>query len=198
MEWLEPPPSGQAMTPEEYARLQYLYPDHKYEYIGGRAYAQAGGSREHSAICVNIQSELRAHFKAGSGPCFVANSDLAVQVGSQVYLPDATVSCDLADRKRGVKIIRSPHIVVEVLSPSTEDRDKSVKLEAYKACLTIEEIVFVNQFTREVVIHSRDDEGQWDMTIYRGNDTVLLRSLDIALHMDDIYYGVEFDEPLEE
>ena len=60
--------------------------------------------------------------------------------------PDVTISCDVLDRRRGNRLIRSPRLIVEVLSPSTEILDRGMKLEAYKKYPTIQEIVLINQF----------------------------------------------------
>lgn len=116
--------------------------------------------------------------------------------GTYVY-PDVTVSCDVADRRRGNKLIRSPRIVVEVLSPSTEKDDRTIKLQAYQAYPTIEEIVLISQFEPYVEIYRRsEDEIAWEYTVYGPGSMVELTSVDVYLSMDEIYKRVNFDEPL--
>jgi Uma2 family endonuclease len=41
--------------------------------------------------------------------------------------PDAAVSCAAADRRPENALIESPRVVIEVLLPSTEARDRGVK-----------------------------------------------------------------------
>lgn len=203
-QWLEDPPPGGPMSVEEYLQLDRNFHNGKYEYVDGVARLLAGGSGEHDRISRNTATAIEIHFQ--SGPCFVHGSDMQVLIGTKangkkhfVY-PDATVSCDVADRRRGNMLIRSPRIVVEVLSPSTEKDDRGSKLRAYKACPSIQEVMLIDQFTYYVEVHRRGDDGAtWSSTTYDDPDVMVeLASVDITLSMRDIYKGIDFDEPLME
>ena len=116
---------------------------------------------------------------------------------SAYFFPDVTVSCDVADRRRGNNLIRSPRIVVEVLSPSTEKFDRSEKFVAYQACPTIAEIVLVNQFTPYIEIWQREEtSSMWTHTCYVPGQEVVFASVDVRLAFHEIYAGIDFDEPL--
>ncbi|MDQ2905998.1 MAG: Uma2 family endonuclease [Chloroflexota bacterium] len=120
------------MSVEEYLRLDRSAADAKYEYLDGVARLLAGGSAEHDRIAYNTRVVLNQHFL--SGPCTVFGSEVQVFIGikpdgrESYFYPDVTVSCDVADRRRGIKLIQSPRIVVEVLSPGTESIDRGKKL----------------------------------------------------------------------
>lgn len=79
-----------------------------------------------------------------------------------------------------------------------EDFDRGEKLDAYKACPTIQEIVLVSQFARHIEIYRRENEDapDWNYAIYGPGAEVELRSVDISLTMDEIYQGIDFNEPL--
>lgn len=189
-----PPQTGDRMTLNDYLRLDAPT---KYEYQDGAVRLMAGGSKEHDDIAFNIRAALKQLFT--SGPCFVQGSDMRVQISQGTYFfPDVTVSCDVADRRRGNTLIRSPRIVVEVLSPSTEKFDRGEKLLAYQACPTIAEIVLVSQFAPYVEIWRRDehDATTWHYAHYSTGTEVEFTSLDVRLSMADIYREVNFDEPL--
>jgi len=194
------------MSVEEYLRLDRTSYNARYEYIDGVARMMSGGSKEHDDIAFNMRTALKQQFL--SGPCSVQGSDMQVVVGTkedgqpQYYYPDVTVTCNVADRqKRGIKQIESPLIVVEVLSPSTESTDRHAKLQAYQACPTMHEIVFINQFARYVEVYHRDekDNAIWRRVIYDHNASfITLPSHDIEIEMDEIYSGIDFNLPLEE
>jgi len=119
--------------------------------------------------------------------------------GRPNYLyPDVTVSCNNADRRRNNKIIRSPRIAIEVLSPSTEKIDRTDKREAYQACPTIQEIVLVSQFAPHVEVYRREEENgsQWNHVYYSAGEEVVLTSVDTRIPMDEVYQGIDFDELL--
>ncbi|MBO0794257.1 MAG: Uma2 family endonuclease [Ktedonobacteraceae bacterium] len=192
------PPPGGPMSFEEYERLEVVYPESKYEYLEGVVTLMAGGTYAHDKISRNTANAIEIHFL--SGPCHVCGSDMKVLVGEKkrVY-PDVTVSCDVADRRRDNTLVESPRILVEVLSPRTEPRDRGVKLKAYKACPTVQEILHINQFARFVEVYRRGEDGEsWTKEEYGEDATeVELRSVDVTITMDEIYRGIDFSEPLQ-
>ncbi|MDQ2902798.1 MAG: Uma2 family endonuclease [Chloroflexota bacterium] len=202
-EYQKPHPGG-PMSVQDYLWLDQSTPDAKYEYLDGVARLMSGGSVGHDKIARNVAHFIEEHFF--SGPCSAFGSDVQVLIGLKpngkehyVY-PDATVSCDVSDRQYDNKLIRSPRVVVEVLSPSTEPFDKGVKPKIYQACPTIQEIVLISQFTRHVVVYRRGKEegAPWSYVSYDTGATVELNSVDVCLSMDEIYRGINFDKPLAE
>lgn len=192
---------GKAMSEEEYHELEQLSPERKYEYINGMAYMMSGGSIEHDQITYNIRSALTRQLSAG--PCRIFGVDVQVLLGTKknnrphyVY-PEATVSCEAADRRRGNTLVKSPRVVVEVLSPSTEGRDRGIKFKAYQNCPSIQEIVLVNQFLPYVEIWRRNEEQPdnpkaWHYRHYGPDETIELVSLNIQIAMEEIYQGLDF------
>jgi Uma2 family endonuclease len=161
------PRTGERMTVREYFALDYAFPDAKYEYQDGCVRLMSGGTKAHDDIAFNTRFALKQQFR--SGPCSVQGSDMRVQVSEATYFfSDVTVTCDVADQRRDNKIIRSPRIVVEVLSPSTEKKDRNEKLRAYQACPTIQEIVLISRFAPYVEVFRRreEDGSEWDHVFY--------------------------------
>jgi len=200
----ERPPKGGRMSFAEYRELERRMPHAKYEYLNGRARLMAGGSWAHDRISRNTANAIDIKFR--SGPCHVCGSDMKVLIGTRsdgseyrVY-PDVTVSCNVDDRRLDNKLIRTPRIVVEVLSPSTERIDRGEKLEAYKACPGIQEYMLVSQFAPHVELYRRErGEGTpWGKCpVCRGGKSEL-RSVDIFIPIDDIYKKIDFNEITED
>ncbi|WP_165423270.1 Uma2 family endonuclease [Ktedonosporobacter rubrisoli] len=192
---------GGPMSVEEYLQLDRSTLDGRYDYVGGVARLMSGGSVAHNRISRNVANAIEDHFL--TGPCTVFGSDVQVLIGvkasgRQHYVyPDATVSCDVADRRLDNNLIRLPRIVVEVLSPGTEVFDRGKKLAAYKACDSIQEIMLVHQFAPIVEVYRRSekDQASWQHVVYGPEQAVELRSVDICLSMDELYRGLNFDEP---
>lgn len=199
--------ASKAMSVEEYHQLEQLSSDRKYEYIDGVAYMMSGGSIEHDQIRRNIESALARQLRTGS--CRVFGVDVQVLLGTKkngrphfVY-PEATVSCKESDRRRGNTRIEAPRVVVEVLSPSTEGRDRGIKFKAYQHCPTIQEIVLVNQYLPYVEVWQRDENQPenlkaWSNRHYGAGEAVELVSINIQIPVEDIYLDVDFAEEDEE
>jgi Uma2 family endonuclease len=193
------PQSGERMTVQEYFQLDYTVPNERYEYQDGVIRLREGATVEHCEITGNMLVVL--HHKFQEGPCFVRSSDMRVQVSETAYFfPDLTVSCSAIDRRRGNTLIRSPRIVVEVLSPSTEKTDRTDKLQAYQTCPTIQEIVLIDQFRPYVEVYRRieEDSTEWSHVVYESGEEVILESVDVYIPMEDIYRKIDFNEPLVE
>ena len=202
-QWQDPPPGG-PMSVEEYFELDDNTINGRYEYIDGEARLMVGGSAEHNRIAHNVYYALNQEFL--SGPCTVFGLEMRTLIGQkpngkeQYYYPDVAISCDVADRRRGNKLIRSPRIVVEVLSPSTEKSDRSTKLKNYQAVSSIQEIVLIDQFTQAAEVYRRDSEDgtTWSHVFYGPGQGIELQSVDVFIPMDEVYKGINFDEPLVE
>lgn len=199
--------AGKAMSEAEYHELEQLSPDRKYEYINGLAYMMSGGSIEHDQIRRNVEAALARRLRVG--PCRVFGVDVQVLLGKKknsrphyVY-PEATVSCEAADQRRGNTLVKAPRVVVEVLSPSTEARDRGIKFKAYQHCPTIQEIVLVNQYFPYVEVWQRNAEDAenpraWHYRHYSMDETVELVSLNLQLAMAEIYQDLIFEGEEEE
>src|SRR5260370_23491246 len=151
-----------AMSEEEFHELERLNPDRKYEYINGIAYMMSGGTKSHDRIRRNVDVALDRQFL--SGPCLSFGVDVQVLLGTKksgkphfVY-PDATISCAPEDRDLEDTLVQLPRVVIEVLSPGTERRDRGVKFRAYQNCPTIQEIVLVSQHMPCAELGQRDEQ----------------------------------------
>jgi Uma2 family endonuclease len=149
----------------------------KHEFLAGQAWAMAGGSPAHAGIAANI-SRLIGNALTGR-PCRVFSSDLRVRVketGLGTY-PDVTVICgkleiDPEDPKKQTAL--NPMVIVEVLSPSTEDYDRGEKLGHYKQVESLREVMLVAHDRHEVEVVRREDDGSWSRHIARDGDVVAL------------------------
>jgi Uma2 family endonuclease len=174
---------------EEYLRLEEDSAT-KHEFVGGNVFAMAGGTPEHAAITANVARLLGNALERE--PCRVFSPDLRVRVaatGLATY-PDVTVICaqvevDAADPKQHT--VLNPKVIVEVLSPSTEDYDRGDKLGNYKRIPSLEEVMLVAHDRREVEVVRREADGSWSRHIARANEAVRLASIGCDLSVAEIY-----------
>ena len=166
------------------------------EYHDGQMYAMSGGTAAHSMIGLNITAELRQALRGK--PCRPVNNDLRVRIPktrSYVY-PDAMVLCGAADRLAGKNdIVDSPHLIVEVLSPSSEKFDRGAKFALYKTLASCHEYMLVSQDEPLVELFSRRPGG-WFLTEAHGLDaSIRIESLELAIPLAGIYERVALPEP---
>ncbi len=179
-------PAHRRYTIGEFVRLED-YSNVRHEYLDGQIYAMAGGTPEHGARAANIIGLLAAQLRGK--PRRVQTSDVRIRVkatGLDTY-PDVSVVCGHEERDRDdPDAIANPVLLVEVLSPSTEEYDRGEKLDHYKRLDSLEEVVFVaHDEWRVDVIQKRGSE--WVSTTARKGESVSLASVGCELPVDDVY-----------
>lgn len=123
----------------------------RHDLVDGCLYAMTGASDRHEELTANLLAILHSHLK-GSG-CRVYGSNLKIRIGDDFLYPDLFVRCAT---ERGDPFFKTdPTLVVEVLSPSTQEYDRGDKRLAYQSLATLQEYVLVAQDTPAVEIHRR-------------------------------------------
>jgi Uma2 family endonuclease len=160
----------------------------KHEYLDGQIYGIPGVSPEHAALAAAFAGMLYPFLRGGR--CRGHSSSLRVRVlatGLATY-PDMTFVCgpyqfDPED-KNGVV---NPTLIVEVLSPSTEEYDRGEKFAHYKRIPTLRQYVLVSQDRRRVEVWTRDDGDAWTLAVSEDGDVVDLGSIDARLDVRELY-----------
>ena len=136
-------PMPHLFTVEEYLAFE-AESEFKHEFIDGVIYDMTGGSFHHSGIKVNITVELGIQLRNRNFA--VCNSDMSVRVGGSRYVyPDVSVVRGQPQLEDDDTTLLNPILTVEVLSPTTQDYDRSTKLRYYQAlpslrcCLIVEQ-----------------------------------------------------------
>ena len=133
-----------------------------------------------------IQKLKRHAFENG-----IALTCLSIHQGF-VY-PDAVVICEkpLFYQNR-VDTILNPLLVVEVLSPSTEDYDRGEKFYLYRSLASFKEYVVIHQNHTLVSAYFRLNEKDWRTDdVANLSESIHLQSVNIKLKLSDIYRGIE-------
>jgi Uma2 family endonuclease len=189
-------------TVEEYLDFD-ARSEEKYDLVDGYlepVLGMAGGTIEQAAINANVIAETHAALKGK--PCRVYDSNLKVRIGHKrkYRYPDALVICgqpefDLDDARpdRRATTVLNPTLVVEVVSDSSEHRDRVDKFAEYREIPSFREYVLISQGEPLVEVFYRQDDGTWLFTPTHGLDgTVTLRSINAKLAMRDLFSGVDF------
>jgi len=163
----------------------------RHEFVDGEVYAMAGAGQAHNLIALNVASRLRT--LARGGPCRVFIADMKVRVAqwNAFYYPDVMVVCNPADAQAYYK--ESPSLIVEVLSPATEQIDRREKLLAYRTLASLREYVLIAQDQRQIEIYRRAEAGAWQLQTLEAGDALQLETLTASLSQDEVYEDVDFE-----
>lgn len=164
----------------------------RHEYLGGQIFAMSGGSEEHNRIALNIASFLRFHLHGSGCKTFIADMKVKIAIAKNssdiFYYPDVMVTCDSQDTEKYYKT--SPCVIVEVLSPSTQELDRREKRLNYQTLGSLQEYVLVSQSGIKVEVYRPDRAGNWSLQTLGKGDRLELQSVNLTLTMADIYDDV--------
>jgi Uma2 family endonuclease len=183
------------LTPDEYLALERRA-ETKHEYLDGVLIAMVGGSPAHSQIAMGAGVALAN--KLSDRPCNVYNSDLKVGTARRraYAYPDVTVVCgtpQFGEAERDVLL--NPLVIVEVLSPSTEQYDRTRKFLQYQRIPSFAEYLLISQAAPRIELCSRQSDGFWEWSIAEGLDAAIaIPALDCTIALADVYRNVTFGE----
>ncbi len=176
------------ITIDEYLQGE-LDSEIKHEYIDGYVYAMAGASRNHDRISKNIDRKLAAHLD--DTPCEVFGQDIKVYVtDAKFFYPDVIVVCD--DKEGDTYYTDKPFIIIEVLSHSTQRKDRTLKRLAYQTLASLREYILIEQDFVEVEVCRRS--LGWKSEHYFLGDAIFFESLDLKVPVSEIYSRVDNED----
>lgn len=166
----------------------------KSEYVGGEIRMMSGGTSDHGLISANVIGALWAALRGSA--CRVMSADMKVLSGDgSLRYPDASVVCGAFKyHGPGRLVLANPLVLVEVLSPGTENTDRGEKLLGYQAIESLQSYLLVEQRMARIEQYTRMDNGEWKHQTVRGLESALvIPALNITLALADIYEGIDFE-----
>jgi Uma2 family endonuclease len=131
----------------------------RYELFAGRVVAMAPERSAHALAKFHVARRLIEAVERQGLQCTVYPDGMAVVIDdTTTYEPDALVLCGPVVAPDTVKLT-DPVIVVEVLSPSTRDRDHGDKLIDYFRLPSVRHYLIVRTEDRAIIHHARNPDG---------------------------------------
>lgn len=187
------------MTVEEYLEFERAS-EEKHEYYGGELVAMAGARNNHVRIVMSLSIALGRRLEGT--PCEPRGNDqrVGLATGETFVYPDLTINCGEPTFREGeFDTLTNPKVVFEVLSESTEHRDRGIKARIYWSIPSVEAYVLVSQTEPRVELFTRIGPGEYRLREFVGLEATLpLESVGIEVPLGEIYARVDFDEPVTE
>jgi Uma2 family endonuclease len=187
----------QSSNPHKLTLEDYLVLEEKsevrHEFYNGEVYAMVGGTVNHSLLIDNVKDVLKAQLKGRPCRIFSENMKVDVRKGLHMPYPDIVLTCHPFDLRGDNVIIRQPRLLVEVLSKSTERRDRGDKWRDYRKMTSLWYYMLVGEYSTTVELFSRIEEtNEWINTVYESTDDVIvLPRLNCELSVGAIYENID-------
>jgi Uma2 family endonuclease len=179
------------VSPDEYRALERQR-EQRHEYDNGLQIPMIGGSSSHNQISLNLirlldldrpyqvfALDMRLWLPAHNHGTY---PDLMVIDGDPVFSPDRTDE------------VLNPTLIVEVLSPSTAEYDRTKKFEKYCSIPEFREYLLVSQTEAAIDRFWLGEDGDWRWRRTTGLDQELAIATEgLTLPLAKIYRSVKWD-----
>ena len=157
----------QHLTVDEFLPWAEAQERGRYELLRGEIVAMSPERAEHSRAKFNITRALATSIERTRVPCEAFVDSLAVVIDQTTsYEPDVLVNCGPPVAPHSMTA-SNPVIVVEVLSPSTRNIDKSIKIPDYFRVPGLVHYLIVDLGRRNVLHYRRTADGTITVAILR-------------------------------
>jgi Uma2 family endonuclease len=160
--------------------------DTHYELIDGVPVAMAPPGNPHQVVAGRLGGHL--HNALSKRP----ECTIRPQAGlvppwrrSTYYEADIAVACGPVEDGWATT---QPVLIIEVLSPSTENTDRKVKLRDYRRFPSVREIVLIDAYRVWCEVHRRQPDGRWIVDLLDEADArLVLDSVGLDVGLLDLY-----------
>ena len=163
--------------------------DEKWELVEGRILKSMVGARwGHHSIISNIDFAVSSHLRAKGLPSrtfresfYLRDDDIELSM-----LPDLMIRC--GKLAPDATSLNDPKIIVEVVSPSSEEHDRLTKRLAYQRLASLEQYVLVTRDRMLVDVYRRTPAG-WagDVQLETPDALLALPGIDFTMPLAEIY-----------
>ncbi|MFK0732828.1 MAG: Uma2 family endonuclease [Gloeotrichia echinulata GP01] len=185
-------------TPEEYLQLEETA-KFKNEYRDGEIIAINSGTTNHNEIAGNFSANFKFTMRGKNYKIYMGGVKLSIPRHRIYTYPDVMViEGEPIYEGTGTTTVTNPLMIVEVLSNSTKNYDRTDKFRFYRSISTLKEYIMIDQYEYLIEQFAKNSEGQWVLTEYESADAVLfLKSIEFQIPFNDIYAGVNFESSQE-
>jgi len=163
----------------------------KHEYMDGEIFSTPGAIRRHNLVTNNISTELNLQLRETDCEVYASDFRVKIRAGHNVY-PDVAVACNEIRTEANDTTLLNPMVVFEVLSKSTEKRDRGDKAEDYYRLESLKDYIPVFQNRVRVEHFSRQKNNEWTLKIYENLEQALvLESVNCKIPLKLIYLKIK-------
>lgn len=179
------------VTPEEYLELERKA-EYKSEYYRGKIFAMSGCTRRHDWVATQLTLLIGQHLRGKNCRRYSSDMRVLVQANGLYTYPDLSVVCGEAQfADPHVDTLLNPILLVEILSPSTEDYDRGRKAAMYRQIPSLQELLLIAQESYAVELYRRHPDGTWLLIEVSGLDAAVeLTSIGYTLRLSELYERV--------
>ena len=178
-------PAAKRMSVVEFLDWSQNQERGRYELWRGEIVAMAPERAEHVTAKARVWRALSDAIARAGLPCEAFVDGLGVAIdGDTVYEPDALVNCGEKVAPQSL-LAPAPAVIVEVISPSSRNLDKAVKLSGYFRLASLSHYLVVDLSSR-LILHYRR-QGEQIVVSFVKEGAIALDPPGLSIEIADIF-----------
>jgi Uma2 family endonuclease len=175
----------QRLTRAEFRRWTERQPRRRFELIAGEAIAMSPARWVHARVKARIWRAFDRELRAAGLPCEAAPDGMTVEIGDDTdYEPDALINCGAPIPDDAIAA-PNPVVIVEVLSPTTQNVDAGEKLSDYFKLPSVQHYLLARTARREIIHHCRAGDRIETRVVTSGR--IMLDPPGVSFDLTEIY-----------
>ena len=186
--------AGKTYTPQEYRELEEKSAQ-RHEYRDGEIVPMTGGTTNHNILAGKFYGRmLLALEEQQDYQIYMADVRLWIPQYREYTYPDVmVVQGQPIYHPPGTTTITNPSLIVEVLSKSTQSRDRGDKFLYYRSIPEFKEYILIDQYRLFVEQFVKTPDGKWVLTEYDAGEAILrVELVKFEINLQDLYKRVDF------
>nr|MBA2747430.1 Uma2 family endonuclease [Tatlockia sp.] len=161
----------------------------------GEIVSMTGASINHNQIAGNVYAFLKFMLRKTDIKPYIGDLRQWIPQYRQYTYPDVfLIQGQPVFQERRTDTVTNPCLIVEVLSKSTKDYDRTDKFRYYRSIAELQEYILINQYKIEIEHYTKAQENSWLFRAYEAStDKIVFTSINLEVTLEDIYENVEFD-----
>lgn len=174
----------------------------KHEYWNGHVVEASGGTPRHADLIGNIAASFIPRLRGKRCRGSSSEQRIRVEKSNVLFYPDFVVKCPPEKYSElDPNALVNPALVVEVLSPTSEKKDRGTKFEQYSLIPELRDYILVSQERILVEHFARGPENtagdEWILRRYNVREAFLrFPHLEIEVPLDEIYEAMDLPSGL--
>ena len=166
----------------------------RHEYNNGQITEMTGGTINHNSILLNIIFLLKLSLRDTNYNIYSSDLRLFIPSYNKGTYPDIMIidGEPLLHDDRQDEVL-NPCLIIEVLSPSTENYDCSDKFFYYRSIPSFQEYLLISQSEYYVEYYQKIAENQWLLEEFKGQEQIIkLKEVNLSLPLAECYQKIKF------
>jgi Uma2 family endonuclease len=172
--------------------LQFLLSDNfSYDELL-KIYDMPRTSINHRRIIATLTETLIMHLHGLEFRLYVNDMLINKKFFGTFLIPDLTFTLKSDEIYDANGALQNPISIIEVLSPSTEKKDRNEKKEAYQSIESLQEYVLIAQDSYKIEQYLRQGKTKWTVKVYdKANETCVL-TVGVKIKLNDLYKNTDW------